>query len=29
MIKEKVIEVLAQYKDCAPEEIDASQSFEN
>ncbi len=28
MIKEKVIEVLAQYKDCAPEEIDVAQSFE-
>jgi acyl carrier protein len=28
MIKEKVIEVLAQYKDCAPEEIDVTQSFE-
>jgi acyl carrier protein len=28
MVKEKVIEILAEYKDCAPEEIDASQSFE-
>lgn len=28
MVKEKVIEILAQYKDCSPEEIDAAKSFE-
>ncbi len=28
MIKEKVIEILAQYKDCAPEDIDVSKTFE-
>jgi acyl carrier protein len=28
MVKEKVIEILAQYKDCAPEEIDAAKTFE-